>query len=96
MDENGSGKYSNNKKISPNNNIKILEGYLSPSECNYLTLLDERLYEENRYVQIPDNIPVSNSRIILNNRMFFFSNILCNMFQLHSGCSLISKYIRRT
>ena len=76
MDENGSGKYSNNKKISPNNNIKILEGYLSPPECNYLTLLDERLYEENRYVQIPDNIPVSNSRIILTSRILFFKYLI--------------------
>ena len=68
MDENGSGKDSNDKQISPNNNIKILEGYLS--------LLDERLYEENTYVQIPDNIPVSNSRIILTSRILFFKYLI--------------------
>ena len=76
MDENGSGKDSNDKQISPNNNIKILEGYLSPSQCNYLTLLDERLCEENTYVQIPDNIPVSNSRIILTSRILFFKYLI--------------------
>ena len=84
MGENGSRKDGNDKKTSPSNNMKILEGYLSPSQCNYLTLLDECLYEENTYVQIPDNIPVSNSRNILTNFFFFFQifYVICFSFIL--------------
>ena len=55
-------RYENNghdRQTSPSNNPEFQEGYILPSTCNYLRLLDED-FQEITYDQIPANSGVSN------------------------------------